>query len=58
LEDTIQMLKESYNQIKDAEVISSDDLGESPPFNRVHQSISLSLKLLWCTCAMITQQEQ
>jgi hypothetical protein len=52
LEDPNQMLIDSFDLIKDSEVNPSDLLEESPSIDRVHLSINLSLKLLWCTCIL------
>jgi len=52
LEDSIQMVKDSLDFIEDSEVNASDHSGQSLSIDRVHQSISLSLKLLWCTCIL------
>ena len=52
MEDSIQMLKDSLGFIEDSEVNSSDLLEQSLSIDRVHQSINLSLKLLWCTCIL------
>jgi hypothetical protein len=49
LEDPNQMLIDSFDLIKDSEVNPSGLLEESPSIDRVHLSINLSLKLLWCT---------
>jgi len=52
------MLKKSFDLIKDAEIKSSGHEEESLPIDRVHQSVNLSLKLLWCTCTMMMQKEK
>jgi hypothetical protein len=52
------MLKKSFDLIKDAEINSSGHAEESLPIDRVHQSVNLSLKLLWCTCTMMMQKEK
>jgi len=52
LEDSIQMVKDSLDFIEDSEVNASGHSGQSLSIDRVHQSISLSLKLLWCTCIL------
>ena len=52
MEDTIQMLRKSYDHIKSAEINSCDHSVETLTIDRVHQSINLSLKLLWCTCIL------
>jgi hypothetical protein len=49
LEDPIQMLTDSFDIINNSEVNPSALLEESPSIDRVHLSINLSLKLLWCT---------
>ena len=49
LEDSIQKVKDSLDFIEDSEVNSSGHSGQSLSIDRVHQSINLSLKLLWCT---------
>ena len=57
MEDYIQMLKKSYDHIKDAEIDASGHSEESLPIDRIHRSINLSLKLLWCTYTMMMQKE-
>ena len=52
MEDSIQMVKDSLDFIEDSEVNSSGYSGQSLSVDRVHQSINLSLKLLWCTCIL------
>jgi hypothetical protein len=52
LEDSIQMVKDSLDFIEDSEVNASGRSGHSLSIDRVHQSINLSLKLLWCTCIL------
>jgi len=52
LEDSVQILKDSLDFIEGSEINSSGDLGQSSSIDRVHQSINLSLKLLWCTCIL------
>ena len=52
MEDPNQMLIDSFDLIKDSEVNPSGLLEESPSIDRVHLSINLSLKLLWCTCIL------
>jgi hypothetical protein len=58
LEDSIQILKKSFDLIKDAEINSSGHAEESLPIDRIHQSINLSLKLLWCTCTTMMKKEK
>jgi len=52
LEDPIQMLTDSFDLIENSEINPSSLLGESPSIDRVHLSLNLSLKLLWCTCIL------
>jgi len=52
LEDSIQKVKDSLDFIEDSEVNSSAHSEQSLSIDRVHQSINLSLKLLWCTCIL------
>lgn len=48
------MIKDFLDLIKDYEIDASDSLDRSLSYDRVHQSINLSLKLLWCTCNLYT----
>jgi hypothetical protein len=48
LEEPIQLLIESFGIIKDSEGKPSDPLGPPISVDRIHLSINLSLKLLWC----------
>ena len=57
MEEYIQMLKKSYDLIKDAEINSSDHSGETLPLDRIHHCINLSLKLLWCTHNVDAKEE-
>ena len=52
MEDPIQMLTDSFNLIEDPEVNLSGLLEQSLSVDRIHLSINLSLKLLWCTCIL------
>jgi len=52
LEDPIQMLTDALDLIEDPEVNPSGLLEQSLSIDRVHLSINLSLKLLWCTCIL------
>ena len=52
MEDPIQILTDSFVLNKDSEVNPSDLLEESLSIDRIHLSINLSLKLLWCTCIL------
>ena len=47
-----QMLTDSFDFIEDSEVNPSGLLEESLSTDRIHLSINLSLKLLWCTCIL------
>jgi len=58
LEDSIQMLRDSLDFIEDSEVNSSGHLGQSLSIDKVHQSINLSLKLLWCTSIMMQNENK
>jgi hypothetical protein len=48
MEDSIQPLLDSFGLIKDSEGKPSGLLEQSLPIDRIHLSINLSLKLLWC----------
>ena len=52
LEDSIQMLTDALDLIEDPEVNPSGLLEQSISIDRIHLSINLSLKLLWCTCIL------
>ena len=52
MEDSIQMLTDFFDVIEDSEVNPSDLLEQSHSIDRIHLSINLSLKLLWCTCIL------
>jgi len=52
LEDPTQMLIDSFDLIKDSEANPSGLLEQSLSIDRIHLSINLSLKLLWCTCIL------
>jgi hypothetical protein len=52
LEDSIKMLTDFFDVIEDSEVNPSDLLEQSLSIDRIHLSINLSLKLLWCTCIL------
>jgi hypothetical protein len=52
LEDPIQMLTDSLDIFEDPEVNPSGHSEQSLPIDRIHLSINLSLKLLWCTCIL------
>jgi len=58
LEDPTKILIDSLEHIQDLDVDSSDHSGKSLSIDRIHQSINLSLKLLWCTCTMMMQKEE
>ena len=58
MEDPTKILKDSLEHIQDLDVDSSDHSGKSLCFDRIHQRINLSLKLLWCTCATMMQKEE
>jgi len=48
LKDPIPLLIESFDLIKDFEGKPYSPLGQSISIDRIHLSINLSLKLLWC----------
>ena len=52
MEDPIQFLTDSLDLIEDSEVNLSGLLEQSLSVDRIHLSINLSLKLLWCTCIL------
>ena len=52
MEDPTQMLIDSFDLIKDSEANPSGLLEQSLSIDRIHLSINLSLKLLWCTCIL------
>jgi hypothetical protein len=58
LEEYIQMLKKSYDHIKDAEINPTDHSGETLPLYSINRCINLSLKLLWCTHTMLMQKKK
>jgi len=49
LKDSIQMLADAVDFMKDSEADSSSLPGQSLPMDRIHMNIHLGLKLLWCT---------
>ena len=57
MEDPIQMLTDSFNLIKNSEVNPSGQLEAPLSIDRVHLSINLSLKLLWCTSILYSGQQ-
>jgi hypothetical protein len=48
LEDPIQMLTDAFDLIEYSEVNPSGPLAQALSIDRIHLSINLSLKLLWC----------
>ena len=58
MEDSIQMLKDSFDLIEYTEANLSGDSGHSLSIDRIHLSINLSLKLLWCNSMMMMPKEE
>jgi len=52
LEDPIQILTDSLDVIEDPEVNPYGLSEQSLSIDKIHLSINLSLKLLWCTCIL------
>ncbi len=48
MDNPVQPLIESFGLIKDSEDTLAGALGPSNTIDRIHLSINLSLKLLWC----------
>jgi len=58
LKDSIQMLADAVDFMKDSEADPSGLSGPSLQMDRVHMGIHLGLKLLWCTSILHSGQMQ
>ena len=58
MEDSIQMLADAFDFMKDSEADPSGLPEQSLPMDRIHMNIHLGLKLLWCTSILYSDQMQ